>query len=121
MRNEFKSSREEPSLMSLPLPSTDDVFSHNVTTSETLPGYRITSSKGMVRGISVRARALGPMICAVLQILCCGGRIAVMEYMCEQARQDAAADMLAHARRLGCNAVSSCRGLQLLNTSCALH
>ena len=63
----------------------------------------------MVRGIAVRARGIGPMLCAVCQIIWWGGRVRIMEAMCEQARADAAAEMLVQARQRGCNAVVGVR------------
>src|SRR5580704_13959520 len=74
------------------------------TTAFELPGYRITQSFGVVRGIIVRSRSVIGNIGAGLQSLL-GGNITLYTEMCERARDDAFQLMLEHAGQLGANAV----------------
>ena len=73
-----------------------------------LPGYRVVRSFGVVRGIIVRSRSIVGNFGASIQSLF-GGNISLYTTMCEQAREDAFNDMLAHAGRLGANAVVGVR------------
>jgi uncharacterized protein YbjQ (UPF0145 family) len=59
-----------------------------VTTAFELPGYRIVSNLGMVRGIVVRSRSMVGSIGATLQTLF-GGNITLYTSLCETAREDA--------------------------------
>jgi uncharacterized protein YbjQ (UPF0145 family) len=74
------------------------------TTGLELPGYRITRSFGVVRGIIVRSRSIVGNFGARIQSIF-GGNISIYTTLCEQARQDAFQLMLAHAGELGANAV----------------
>src|ERR1700749_78823 len=78
------------------------------TTAFELPGYRITKSCGVVRGIIVRSRSIVGNIGAGLQSLF-GGNISLYTSMCERAREDAFQLMLEHAGQLGANAVVGVR------------
>src|SRR5437016_1288669 len=78
------------------------------TTTFDLPGYRVTKSFGVVRGIIVRSRSIVGNIGASIQSLF-GGNISLYTSMCEQARDDAFRQMLAHAAELGANAVVGVR------------
>lgn len=78
------------------------------TTTFDLPGYRVVSSLGVVRGIVVRSRSIVGNIGASLQTLV-GGNISIYATMCERARDDAFNQMLAHAGQLGANAVLGVR------------
>src|SRR5580704_3699790 len=78
------------------------------TTGFDLPGYRITKSFGVVRGIIVRSRSVIGNFGAGLQSLF-GGNISIYTSLCEQARQDAFQLMLQHAGELGANAVIGVR------------
>ncbi len=78
------------------------------TTTFDLPGYRVVSSLGVVRGIVVRSRSIVGNIGASLQTLV-GGNISIYASMCERARDDAFNQMLAHAGQLGANAVLGVR------------
>jgi uncharacterized protein YbjQ (UPF0145 family) len=78
------------------------------TTAFELPGYRITKSFGVVRGIVVRSRSIIGNIGASFQSLF-GGNITLYTELCEQARRDAFDQMLAHAGQLGANAVIGVR------------
>src|SRR5438876_11422097 len=78
------------------------------TTAFDLPGYRVTKSFGVVRGIIVRSRSIVGKIGASIQSLF-GGNISLYTSLCERARDDAFRDMLAHAGRRGANAVVGVR------------
>ena len=78
------------------------------TTTFELPGYRATKSWGVARGIVVRSRSIIGNIGANIQSLF-GGNITLYTELCERAREDAFNQMLAHAGRLGANAVVGVR------------
>src|SRR5271165_1213249 len=78
------------------------------TTAFDLPGYRITKSFGVVRGIIVRSRSIIGNIGAGLQSLF-GGNITLYTSLCERAREDAFNEMISHAGQLGANAVIGVR------------
>lgn len=78
------------------------------TTTFELPGYRITRSFGVVRGIIVRSRSIIGNIGASIQSLF-GGNISLYTSLCEQARDEAFRQMLSHAAELGANAVVGVR------------
>ena len=75
-----------------------------VTTTDSVPGFRVVEYKGIVRGDVV----FGPTILqsfksSIKSII--GGRIGGFTQMCQRARQNAFEDMLNQARQLGANAV----------------
>jgi uncharacterized protein YbjQ (UPF0145 family) len=78
------------------------------TTAFTLEGYRITTSIGVVRGITVRSRSVIGTLGASLQTLF-GGNITLLTDLCERTRSEAFDLMLQHARQLGANAVVGIR------------
>lgn len=78
-----------------------------VTTLE-VPGMRITSCKGLVRGITVRAPHLGQSFLAGLRGIS-GGRVGSLVTVCETAREEALVQMVQHAQSLGANAVVGLR------------
>ena len=78
------------------------------TTAFDLPGYRVTRSLGVVRGIIVRSRSVIGNIGANLQSLF-GGNITLYTSLCDRAREDAFNLMLTHAGELGANAVIGVR------------
>lgn len=75
-----------------------------VTTTFNFDGYVIKAYKGMVRGIVVRSPTIAQGILGGLKSFI-GGRIGAYTEMCEQARQQAYDQMIAHARELGANAI----------------
>ena len=79
-----------------------------VTTALSFDGYRITSNRGVVRGITVRSRNLIVNFGAWLQTLI-GGNITLYTELCERARQEAFDLMREHAAAMGANAVVSMR------------
>ena len=78
------------------------------TTTFDLPGYRVSKSFGVVRGIIVRSRSIVGNFFAGIQSLF-GGNISVYTSLCEKARDDAFRQMLEHAAGLGANAVVGVR------------
>ena len=78
------------------------------TTAFDLPGYRTLRAFGVVRGIVVRSRSAVGNFAAGFQIFF-GGNITFYTSMCEQARDEAFNQMLAHAAQLGANAVIGVR------------
>ena len=78
------------------------------TTTFELPGYRVTRSFGVVRGIIVRSRSVIGNIGASIQSLF-GGNITLYTSLCERARDDAFRQMIEHAGLVGANAVVGVR------------
>lgn len=78
------------------------------STSFDIPGFRIRKSLGLVRGITVRTRALPLSILGGLRTLF-GGRVEIFANLCESAREESFRLMLAHARQVGANAVIGIR------------
>jgi uncharacterized protein YbjQ (UPF0145 family) len=83
------------------------VTMQTATTFE-LPGFRTTKSLGVVRGITVRTRALPLSIVGGLRTIF-GGRAGIFSDLCETAREESFQLMIAHARKLGANAVVGVR------------
>jgi len=79
-----------------------------VTTALELPGYRVTRSLGVVRGIIVRSRSIVGSFFGGLQTLF-GGDITIYTSLCEQARADTYRQMVGHARQKGANAIIAMR------------
>ena len=78
------------------------------TTTFELAGYRVVRNYGVVRGIIVRSRSVVGNFGASIQSLF-GGNITIYTELCEQARDDAFSDMIAHANALNANAVIGVR------------
>ncbi len=81
---------------------------HLVTTANDIPGYRVTRSLGMVRGVTVRSRSVFGTLGASLQTLV-GGNITLFTELCEKTRQEAYALMVQHAVERGANAIVAMR------------
>ena len=79
-----------------------------VTTAMELPGFRITRSFGVVRGITVRSRSVVGNFVGGIQSLF-GGNISIYTELCEQARADTYQLMCRHAQGLGANAIIGMR------------
>jgi uncharacterized protein YbjQ (UPF0145 family) len=84
------------------------IDSNLVTTANEVPGYRVTRTLGLVRGIVVRSRSVVGTIGASLQTLI-GGNITLFTELCEKTREDAYELMLKHASERGANAVIAMR------------
>jgi uncharacterized protein YbjQ (UPF0145 family) len=78
------------------------------TTAFDLPGFRVTKSFGVVRGIIVRSRSVIGNFGASIQSIF-GGNITLYTSLCERAREDTFNLMLTHAGQLGANAVIGVR------------
>jgi uncharacterized protein YbjQ (UPF0145 family) len=79
-----------------------------VTTNIELNGYRVVSTLGVVRGITVRSRSIFENIAGGLQALM-GGKISIYVDLCEKTREEAFQHMLQHAEEKDANAVISMR------------
>jgi len=79
-----------------------------VTTALTLPGVKVVSNLGVVRGITVRSRSIVGNFFGGLQSLF-GGNITIYTNLCEQARSETYQLMCEHAQKLGANAIISMR------------
>ena len=79
-----------------------------VATTNDLPGYKITSHIGLVRGVTVRSRSVLGNLAGGLQSIF-GGNITIYTELAEHARQEALDLMVDHARRAGADAVIAMR------------
>ena len=79
-----------------------------LATSDEVPGRTITKVLGLVRGNSVRVRAIGRDIQAGLRTIV-GGKVGVYAELLEQTRAEAIDNMLAEARKLDANGVVATR------------
>jgi uncharacterized protein YbjQ (UPF0145 family) len=79
-----------------------------VTTTEHVPGARVTKSLGQVFGLTVRSRSLGGNIAAGLKSLV-GGEIRSYVKLNEDSRRQAMDRMVENAAAMGANAVSMMR------------
>ena len=79
-----------------------------LSTTESVPGHRVTASHGLVRGNTIRARHLGRDISAGLRALV-GGEISDYTKMMGEAREQALDRMIEEARIVGGNAVIGVR------------
>lgn len=79
-----------------------------VTTTNDLPGFRVTRNIGMVRGVTVRSRnAISDAIGGVQSML--GGRVGAYVKLAEAARQEAYDELVKHAQAHGANAILAMR------------
>ncbi len=79
-----------------------------ITTAFDLPGYKIASTLGLVRGIVVRSRSVIGNFGASIQSIF-GGNITIYNNLCEQARMEAYNQMAEHAAALGANGIVGVR------------
>lgn len=87
---------------------TADMNHSNVTTALELPGKKIMTSLGLVKGITVRSRSIIGSLGGALQTIV-GGNITLFTELCEKTRQDAYELMVRHAEELSANAIVSVR------------
>ncbi|QBD82738.1 YbjQ family protein [Ktedonosporobacter rubrisoli] len=78
------------------------------TTAFELPGLRIVSNHGVVRGIIVRSRSIVGQLGAAFQSVK-GGNITLYTKLCEDTRRDAFELMIKHATEVGANAIIGIR------------
>lgn len=81
---------------------------NNVTTAFELPGKKIVSNLGMVKGIIVRSRSVVGNIVGGVQTIF-GGNITIFTELCEKTRSDAYELMIQHAKEKGANAIIGVR------------
>ncbi len=79
-----------------------------ITTTESIPGYRIVKVLGIVSGSTVRARHIGRDLLAGLKNIV-GGEISEYTELLAEARDEAIRRMVEKARALGANAVVNVR------------
>ena len=79
-----------------------------VTTTESVPGFRVVRVLGLVRGNTVRTRNVGQDFLAGLRNLV-GGEVTQYTAMLSQSREQALDRMRAEALALGANAVIGMR------------
>ena len=75
-----------------------------VSTTHTIPGFRVVENKGIVRGDVVFGPTILQAFKSSLKAII-GGKIGGYTQMCQRARENAFEDMLNQARQLGANAV----------------
>jgi uncharacterized protein YbjQ (UPF0145 family) len=75
-----------------------------VTTTENIPGHRVTRTLGQCFGVVVRSRGLGGNIAASLRSIV-GGEIVEYTRLVEDTRRQALDRMIANAVAMGANAV----------------
>jgi len=85
-----------------------DITYNMTTTAFDMPGFRIVSGLGVVRGVVVRSRSLFGTFGAGLQTLF-GGNISLFTELAERTRQQAFDTMLVQADVAGANAVIGIR------------
>ena len=78
------------------------------TTCNTLDGYRVMETYGVVRCIVVRSRGAVGMLGVKLQTFF-GGNITLLTELCERSRSDAYDAAVANAESLGANALLALR------------
>ena len=79
-----------------------------VVNTETIAGYEVIESKGLVQGNTIRAKHLGRDFAASLKNLV-GGELRGYTELLIEARRQALERMLAQAEQLGANAVVNVR------------
>ncbi|MCH8852077.1 MAG: YbjQ family protein [Planctomycetes bacterium] len=76
--------------------------------TESIPGYRVVETKGLVQGNTIRAKHLGRDIAAGLKNLV-GGELKGYTELLTESRRQAIERMIAQAQQLGANAVVNVR------------
>jgi len=79
-----------------------------ITTTETLPGKKISESFGIARGSTVRARNVGKDIFAAFKNII-GGEIEEYTKLQADSREQALSRMIADGERLGADAIVNVR------------
>ncbi|OYT56309.1 MAG: hypothetical protein B6U76_04060 [Desulfurococcales archaeon ex4484_217_2] len=79
-----------------------------LSTTESVPGYRIVKVLGVVTGSVVRAKHIGKDILATLRNIV-GGEVKEYTELLKEARKEALRRMVEEARKLGANAVINIR------------
>lgn len=79
-----------------------------ITTTDNIPGKKITETLGLVRGNTIRARALGKDIAAIFRNMV-GGEIDEYTKMVAESREQAIDRMVAEAESKGADAIVGVR------------
>ncbi len=79
-----------------------------ITTTETVPGYKIVEALGLVQGSCVKSKHLGKDIGAGLKSLV-GGELRGYSELLVESREEAITRMIEQADRLGADAVIAMR------------
>jgi uncharacterized protein YbjQ (UPF0145 family) len=79
-----------------------------VTTTAEIQGMRVVRTLGLVRGNTIRARAIGRDIMAVMRAIA-GGEISEYTKMLAESREQAIDRMVEEAESLGANAIVGLR------------
>ena len=79
-----------------------------IVTTNDIPGHRVVSTLGVVRGITVRSRNVVSDVVGGVQSMI-GGRVGAYVKLAEAARQEAYEDLVDHARAMGANAILAMR------------
>ena len=79
-----------------------------IVNTETVPGYRIQSIKGLVQGSTVRTKHVGRDFAAGLKNLI-GGELKGYTELLMESRREATSRMMAQAEQLGANAIVNVR------------
>lgn len=79
-----------------------------ITTTDSIPGKKITETLGLVRGNTIRARALGKDIAAIFRNMV-GGEIDEYTKMVGESREQAIDRMVAEAESKGADAIVGVR------------
>jgi len=79
-----------------------------LATSDSLAGYRITETLGLVRGNTIRARHIGQDLKALFRNLI-GGEVVEYTKLLAESREQSIDRMVANAEALGANAILGMR------------
>lgn len=79
-----------------------------LVTADTIPGYTITKTVGLVRGNTIRARHIGRDIMANLRNIV-GGEVVEYTKLMAEAREQAIDRMIGEAEKAGANAIITVR------------
>lgn len=74
------------------------------STTFAIDGCHVVQHLGIVRGVTVRSRSVFGTIGAKIETIF-GGNISLLTSLCERTRQESYDIMVAHAQKLGANAV----------------
>lgn len=80
----------------------------HISNIDTVPGYRITKTFGLVQGSTIRAKHLGRDFMAGIKNLV-GGELKGYTELLQESRSEATSRMMAQAKELGANAVINVR------------
>lgn len=79
-----------------------------VSTTNDIPGHKVTRHIGLVRGITVRSRSVIGNFAGGIQSIF-GGKLSIYVDLAETARKEAYEHLVEHAREAGANAIIGMR------------